>query len=394
MEENIDISSGSTVDVGSNTDTQIQAETTTVSESSNIGSGEKLAIAESATPQGTVLKLVADPVTGRKKLLEVKADALNKAPEVGAKAEDNSEDSDVDDSNDDVEEPQETNPQGLVPNQQQQQAPIQKQAYTLDELSVALQMGMVDESRLTPDLAIKYGQYKERMAQQQALANAQQQPKADPGQAEAEKARKIEFLRKVDEMARHGVMQEWGINPEELEAMQYSDDPGLQKQAALFNMAVDANRQRIFADVEAERRKGESAQNNQKAVLDSVKAFADAEIVKEPRYQEINHKLLTYYNELPFEKAQRYHAAVTAYQQGIITFEQTKDLEEYYNEAKKAVYASANKLSATPQKVVKKPPVVERPGNGQSVDKQFNPAALSKMNVRQRAQWFRENFKQ
>lgn len=371
---------------------QEQIQDNAVIESTNeLQKNSTQSIAEAATPRGTVLRIVEDPVTGRKKLLEVPVAANKLGDEQDIKSN-----VDGDAAKDNSISTSETNQQeqsGLVPNSQQVQPSASKvlAPYSMEELGVALQMGVVDEHRLTREQAIGYGQYKERMAQQKTLANAEQSAQNQETQEQAV-ANRIEFLRKVDEIARKNAMDELGLSKEDFDIVEYGDDAELKNKVALFNLALESNRQRILADVEVERSKIAAKDTAQKELLNSVVAFADAEMAKEPKYKEINAALLSYCDELPRKVGERYRTAALAYQQGNITAEQVRDLEEYYNATKKMVYAKANKLSSTPQKVAK-PPVVEKAGSGQSVGQRVNPSDLGQMNARQRQEWFRKNFK-
>ena len=350
-------------------------------------------LVEAATPRGTVLRIIEDPVTGRKRLSEVPITSgvsSNVAPESKTEEVKESEHG-ADVAGNDVSIPRTDvkTQQGLVP-AALTTSTAQVTPYSMEELGVALQMGVVDENRLTGQQAISYGQYKERMAQQKALANADQQV-AQPTQ-EQERASRVEFLRQVDEIARSNAMNELGLTKEDFDVAEYGDDTELKSKISLLNTAIESNRQRILAEVEMERSRSTARANAQKEIINNVNTFADNELAKEPKYKEINEALLTYCDELPRKVGERYRTAALAYQQGTITTEQVRDLEEYYNETKKMVYARANKLSATPQKVTK-PPVVEKVGSGQSISQRISPSDLSSMNVRQRQEWFRNNFK-
>ena len=285
-------------------------------------------------------------------------------------------------------EPSQQTPPLVAPQPQQAPAP-----YTPDELSLAIQLGVVDESRIPANQMIAYGQYKERMAQQQAIANGQQQ--AQKEQKPDETQQRIKFMQDVEKTAHELTLKELGLTEDDIadaEYNSYSDNPDLKKRIESFNTLKEYNKQRIFSDVTQRQAQAEQQAAAQKAVYDDVNAFVSNEMKSEPKFAEINQALLTHYKTLPFEQAQRYFNAINALNAGNLTEAQAKDLQEYYSETKKAVYAKSNNLSTTPQPVVRKPAVVESPGTGLEIQRQSNPAELRGLNYRQKIDWIAKNL--
>jgi len=279
-------------------------------------------------------------------------------------------------------------PANILTGQPPQAAPV----YTPEELSLAIQLGAVDESRIPISMAIQYGQYKERLAQQQAIAAGQQQAQQTPKPNEA--AQKMEFMKKLEDTARQMTLKELGLTEDDLNDSQYadySDNPDLGERVKMFNTALEYNRQQIINDVQAKQHQSQQQAASQKAVNDSIIAFTQNEIRTEPKFVEINNALETYYQSLPYGKGAKYAAALNAYKAGTITEQQAQDLQEYYSETKKMVYAKANNLSTTPQPVLRKPAVVESPGTGLDTPKQADPKELSGLDYLGKIAWFSKN---
>ena len=289
-------------------------------------------------------------------------------------------------------EPAETDAEPTPANTLTGQPPQAAPMYTPEELSLAIQLGAVDESRIPISMAIQYGQYKERMAQQQAIAAGQQQAQQNPKPNEA--AQKMEFMKKLEDTARQMTLKELGLTEDDLNDSQYadySDNPDLGERVKMFNTALEYNRQQIINDVQAKQAQSQQQAASQKAVNDSIISFTQNEIRTEPKFVEINNALETYYQSLPYGKGAKYAAALNAYKAGTITEQQAQDLQEYYSETKKMVYAKANNLSTTPQPVLRKPAVVESPGTGLDTPKQADPKELSGLDYLGKIAWFSKN---
>lgn len=359
-------------------------------------------LAETQTDRGVVVQLVRE-TNGRQRIVEVPIDKS----EIEGTVKEQTPDPQVTGVEkttfaENSEKPLQELSEGLQgKNEQEEQKglvgrqPISPQPYTADEMTLAIQLGIVDESRIPANLAIQYGQYKERMAQQQALANSfnRQQEENAPQQDEA--SRKLAFLEEVEKTARDLTLRELNLKEEDISSSEYADyseNPDLGKRVKMYNSALAYNRQRIINDIQSEAAKGEQQQLAKQNLSDRVNAFVQKEIQVEPRFNEIDAALLTHYKTLPFDDAQKYYNAIMAFQNGSLTEDTAKDLQEYYETTKKAVYAKANNLSTTPQPVVRRPARVESPGTGLDIKKQANPEELRGLNYREKLAWFKKNM--
>ena len=267
-------------------------------------------------------------------------------------------------------------------------------AYTPQELSLAIQMGMVDESRIPPSLAIQYGQFKEKQAQQMAIAANQQQAQQTPQPNEAQQ--RMEFLEKIEKTSRELTMQQLGLTEQDLadrDYADYSDNPDLEKRVKAFEGLNAYNRQQIINDVQAQQAKAAQQAAAQKAVNDSILSFAQNEIRTEPKFTEINNALETYYQSLPYAKGAKYAEALNAYKAGTATEAQANILKEYYDETKRMIYAKANNLSTTPTPVVRTPARVESPGTGLDTPRQADPTELRGLDYMGKIAWLAKNTK-
>lgn len=343
-------------------------------------------VASAKTSKGTILQVVINPQTGRRELKEVGTENATTQTEQAQKTTENSF--------------MENNGQPLVNATQNANLEAsnnsnnQVSPYSESELLLAIQTGApVDEARLTPQMAVSYGYYKQNLAQQQAIQKAQQEQAQGISSEEEVKAaaeNRNQFYKRVDQMAKENAMKELGLTEEDVEASEYSDDENLINKVELLKTAQEYHRQRILNYVEQEEQKAAQASSMQKAIYQDITNFALNAQKTEPRFNEINKELETYYTNLPYAKATKYADAVQAYRNGNITQQQTQVLQEYYEETRKYVYGRANNLATIPQKV--KPPVVERAGSGASVAKPTNYAELRNLGARDREAWIRKNL--
>lgn len=275
-------------------------------------------------------------------------------------------------------------------NNQQQSLPV----YTPQELSLAIQMDMVDESRIPPSLAIQYGQFKEKRAQQQAIAANQQQAQQTPQPNEAQQ--RIAYMEEIEKTSRELTLKQLGLTEQDLEDSEYadySDNPDMERRVKAFEGLNAYNRQQIISDVQAQQAKAAQQAAAQKAVNDSIIAFAQSEMRTEPKFNEINFALETFYQELPWAKADKYAKALNAYKAGTATEEQANTLKEYYDEVKKMIYAKANNLSTTPTPVVRTPARVESPGTGLDTPRQADPTELRGLDYMGKIAWLAKHTK-
>lgn len=325
-----------------------------------------------------MLKLVVDERTGRKTIRRVQ-------PEEEAQA-----------NQQQAQQQQEQEQQGLTDNQpgaqQQQQQPVlqQKQPYTAQDLALALQLGNVDESRLTPDLALEYGAYKARQEFAQRQAQAQEQ-NGQNNNANQQSQQMKDFYIRVDKMANEAAMKELGLTADDIEAAEYSDDEELVGKVNALNTAKELNRQKIIAEVQQRQAQAQAQEQSKKIVYNNINNYVGQVKNQEPNFDKIDSMMATYYQQLPYESAVKYASVIEAFKNGNITQEQTAVLEEYYKETRKAYYAQASGLSQVPQPV-NKPRTVEPAGGGADVPHVANPADLRNMSLRDKREWFKQNM--
>lgn len=260
--------------------------------------------------------------------------------------------------------------------------------YTFEELSLAIQLGQVDESRIPPAYAVQYGQFKERQAQQQAIAQAQQQAQQESQPNEAQQ--RIAFMEEIEKTAREVTMKQLGLTEEDLndsEYASYADNPDLEKRVKAFESLNAYNRQNIINEVQAQQAKAKAEADASAAINKSINDFTNHEMQTEPKFAEINRELLTYYQTLPYSEAVRFAEAVDNYKKNQLTEQNVNDLKEYYDKIKKAIYARSNNLSTTPTPVVRRPASVESPGTGQNIQKQANPEELRGLDYMGKIAW-------
>jgi len=260
--------------------------------------------------------------------------------------------------------------------------------YTFEELSLAIQLGQVDESRIPPAYAVQYGQFKERQAQQQAIAQAQQQAQQTPQPDEAQQ--RIAFMEEIEKTAREVTMKQLGLTEDDLndsEYANYADNPDLEKRVKAFESLNAYNRQNIINQVQAQQAKAKAEADARAAINKNINDFTNHEMQTEPKFAEINKELLTFYQTLPYSEAVRYAEAVNNYKNNQLTEQNVNDLKEYYDKIKKSIYARSNNLSTTPTPVVRRPASVESPGTGQNIQKQANPEELRGLDYMGKIAW-------
>jgi len=362
-----------------NAATESRSETGT-QETSPQDSGGK-PIAESITHEGTKLQLVPDPVTGRPRLKEV---ALENSRNIG----------------ENTPQAEQTLPTtGLMATPQQQGQPASPTPYTVDELALDLQLGTVNEARLTPQQAFKYGQYKERMTQQSAIRQAQGQAErqlaAETNTAKQQLDAKREYLKKLDETAKEMAMKELGFKTQDdLDAAEYSDDEETVKRFEDFKRVSEYNRTVLERDIETRRAEHERKQTELREVQQGIRDYVAKEMASEPHWNEINSMLTDYYKQLPYEQATKYASVVEQILEKKRPLDQAQAavLKEYYDRAKQEYYARSHGLDKNVRTQIqsgRKPAKVETPGTGANMpNRPADYTALRNMSARERHEWF------
>ena len=299
-------------------------------------------------PKDGDIMLVTDPRTGRKTI-------VTKEPEPAAQ--------------DEPPAPQPTAQQeGQQPEPAAQDEPpkpqeplIQTGAYTLDELNDAIRQNTVNESRIPDEYKFQYQQYRQQQAQRQAQYRAQQQQMQEQAQKTAiEQQRKL--YADIDEAAKKKAMQDLGITADDLSLSEYSDDEETKKKVQEYTTAVAWNRQTLINAMQQQQMQKQTQQSQQQAIYKSITDFAEDKQKNEPHFAEINQLLSTHYQELPYKEAATIASAINALNQGNITEQQCKVLEQYYNDTRTYFYGKQNDLTKQPKKIPI--PNVEKPGMG------------------------------
>ena len=303
---------------------------------------------EPPAPKDGDIMLITDPRTGRKTI-------VTKEPEPAAQ--------------DEPPAPQPTAQQeGQQPEPAAQDEPpkpqeplIQTGAYTLDELNDAIRQNTVNESRIPDEYKFQYQQYRQQQAQRQAQYRAQQQQMQEQAQKTAiEQQRKL--YADIDEAAKKKAMQDLGITADDLSLSEYSDDEETKKKVQEYTTAVAWNRQTLINAMQQQQMQKQTQQSQQQAIYKSITDFAADKQRNEPHFTEINQLLSSHYQELPYKEAATIASAINALNQGNITEQQCKVLEQYYNDTRTYFYGKQNDLTKQPKKIPI--PNVEKPGMG------------------------------
>lgn len=227
------------------------------------------------------------------------------------------------------------------------------QYYSPEELSLAMQLKNVDESRIPP-------QYK---AQYDAL-----KPKP-PTQADVES----QIRAKIQSMAQAEAMKKSGCTQEDLEMGEFSDDPDVAKRVQDYKVAYEMAQQQIIRDSAAAYQRAQAEQAQRMQVMQNVQNFINTQRQQEPHFDEIGKFMETYFQSLPYKQATLVAPCLEAAMKGNLTQAQADILGEYYKVCRKEFYARLNHTSTTP---TPKAPRVETRGNGASASPQTDYASM------------------
>lgn len=225
--------------------------------------------------------------------------------------------------------------------------------YSPEELSLAMQLKNVDESRIPP-------QYK---AQYDAL-----KPKP-PTQADVES----QIRAKIQSMAQAEAMKKSGCTQEDLEMGEFSDDPDVAKRVQDYKVAYEMAQQQIIRDSTMAYQRAQAEQAKRMQVMQNVQNFVNTQRQQEPHFDEIGKFMETYFQSLPYKQATLVAPCLEAAMKGNLTQAQADILGEYYKICRKEFYARLNHTSTTP---TPKAPRVETRGNGASASPQTDYASM------------------
>lgn len=321
---------------------------------------------EPPAPKDGDIMLVTDPRTGRKTI-------VTKEPEPAAQ-----------------DEPPAPQPTAQDEPPKPQEPLIQTSAYTLDELNDAIRQNTVNESRIPAEYQFQYQQYRQQQAQKQAQIQAQQQQiEEQQKQAALDKQRKL--YADIDDAAKKKAMQDLGITADDLSLSEYSDDEETKKKIQEYTTAVAWNRQTLINAMQQQQMQEQGKLAQQRAIYQSITDFAADKQKSEPHFAEINKMLSTHYQELPYKEAATIAGAIDALNQGNITEQQCKVLEQYYENTRTYFYGKQNDLTKQPKKIPV--PNVEKPGMGaQTKPKAVDFTKMRSMGDRERRAFMSRYF--
>ncbi len=297
---------------------------------------------ETPTEESPRMGLRIDERTGRKVVETIPSGAEVEAPEP-----ENHEPAE-----EQVQQPQAQEPQVQQPQVQQQQF------YSPAELSLAIQMGQVDESRIPPEYQPQYLAMKQQNA-----------PEPPPQKSEAEL--RNEFLDAVNKAAHDKAMKDVGITEDELSMGEFSDNDEIQTKVSRYKAALDVARSQIISgyseQVRVEQMKAQQENEFKKGVADWI----DEQRTAEPNFDEIGFFMQEHYKTMPYEKAVAIAPAIQKAMQGKLDPQSAEVVKNYYEDCRKEFYAKKNGTSTTPSP---RSPSVERKGTGQDVVKPIDYA--------------------
>ena len=281
-----------------------------------------------------------DERTGRKVVETIPSGAEEKGPEKAEPVEEQAEQAQQ------VQEPQ-VQPQVQQP-----------QFYSPAELSLAIQMGQVDESKIPPEYQPQYLAMKQQNA-----------PKPPPQKSETEL--RNEFLDAVNKAAHDKAMKDVGITEDELSMGEFSDNDEIQTKVSRYKAALDVARSQIISgyseQVRVEQMKAQQENEFKKGVADWI----DEQRAAEPNFDEIGFFMQEHYKTMPYEKAAAIAPAIQKAMQGKLDPQSAEVVKNYYEDCRKEFYAKKNGTSTTPSP---RSPSVERKGTGQDVVKPIDYA--------------------
>ena len=231
------------------------------------------------------------------------------------------------------------------------------QAYTPAEMSLAMQLGQVDEGRIPAEF----------MPQYMAL-----KAKNEPAPKTAEEVRQ-EFLDKVSASVKGQTMQEIGITEDELALGEYAEDPEVREKIERYKLALEMNRRKavdaVYDGIRAEQETQKADQQFRNGVADWI----NAQRIQEPHFDDIGSYMTEAYKNMRYEDAKAIAPAMEAALGGKLTPEYAAVIQKYYEGCRKEYYAKLNGTSTTP---TPRTPVVETKGGGRNVSEETDYGKL------------------
>lgn len=237
------------------------------------------------------------------------------------------------------------------------QAQAEPQAYTPAEMSLAMQLGQVDEGRIPAEF----------MPQYMAL-----KAKNEPAPKTAEEIRQ-EFFNKVSASVKDKTMQEVGITEDELALGEYADDPDVREKIERYKLALEMNRRKAVDAVYDGIRAEQETQKAKQQFQNGVAEWINAQRTQEPHFDEIGSYMTEAYKNMRYEDAKAIAPAMEAALNGNLTPEFAAVIQKYYEGCRKEYYAKLNGTSTTP---TPRTPVVETKGGGRNVSEETDYGKL------------------
>jgi hypothetical protein len=338
------------------------------------GAQEQTSQSDSVVASAGGFEIVKDPVTGKRELRSTSSD------ESDAQAQESYYTGD-----------RVTDSVGVSsPAQQANTAP-----YTIDEMSRAMASGDVDERRIPEAYLSQYADYKIKEAQReftrrteaQQLEQARLEMEMTP-ENDAEKAQK--YYQALDAEARDRAKKLLNLTDDDLEDLEFIDEDKYN----LFNDAVANNKVQLQWQIQQQQVRDRAARAAQEQVMNDVRNFVIDAQKREPNFNAIDVMMNTRYQSMPYKDARIVEDALNATRNGTTSPQQAQVLKRYYEETRKAFYASRNGLNTYPTRS-NRPPVVESAGNGQSLSNNYRPdfkALRSAKNPKAKTEWLMNYF--
>lgn len=274
--------------------------------------------------------------------------------------------------------------------QQLNQAP---EPYTLDELTAAIGSGNIDERRVPEEYkqqvaAIRIQQAQATYNAQAEAARKQQQEALAKQQLTPEQQREQQrvFLQNLEQEASQRAAQDAGLTADEAQNLDLLDDND--PRLINYKLAKQWHREDITRTLQNKYNEENAARQRQATIYQGINAFITDARTSEPNFDAIDKFMTDRVANLPYKEASRLIPVFEAFKNGSITESQAVELRMYYERSRKDYYAAKNNLSTKPRRAAT-PPVTERPGNGETVQKKYVPDynALRNGNNRDRIQW-------
>lgn len=360
-------------------------------------------IASARSAEGQSFELYTDPVTGKTEFRVTSAQEEAGTPEEG-----------FDDNYSDQEDVQEENGFSREVNQYVDNVTGEVAEYSVDEFAKALASGVVDERRVPQEYQSQYAdfkieqariafndriRYEQQMRDRQAQIEAAQQAEVQQQLAamrtpEARAEINKQFYEALDSEAERFAIQDLGITQKQIDDARYDEDGG-EAFMRILNDAKDWHKSRLMNELQTNYQQERAYQAQQKQLYDEIGNFAIQAEQTEPHFAEIDDMLRTAWQEMPTKYGAVVKAALDSLARGTCTQQEAQIVKKYYEDTRKLFYARANGFANAnkPKQVKKKPPMVERPGNGRNVGYKPDYAALRSADVRGKKAWLADYFK-